>query len=89
MCDKSYIDIVCSNGLIALHSCSSMMTSATKVFYICPFSFSAQIVLPQEVSTFLSVALNLCMMISMQSWSLLIFPIFVAVGSYCFIGFVF
>ena len=81
MCDKSYIDVVCNNGLICLHSCSPMMTSATKVFYICSFSFCAQIILHQEVSTFVFVALNLYMMILMQSWSLLIFPIFVAVGN--------
>ena len=66
-----------------------MMISATKLFHICSFPFSAQIILHQEVSTFVFVALNLCMMILMQSSILLIFPIFVAVGNLYFIGFVF
>ena len=39
MCDKSYIDVVCNNGLISLHSCSPMMTSATKIFNIHFFPF--------------------------------------------------
>ena len=70
------------NGLIGLHSCSPMMTSATKLFYIYSFPFSASIMLHhQDVSTFVFVALNLCMMILMQSWSFLIFRIFVAVGN--------
>ena len=59
-----------------------MMTSATKVFIFVSFPFSAQIILHQEVSTFVFVALNLCMMIVMQSWTLLsIFRIFVAIGN--------
>ena len=56
------------------------MTSATKLFDICSFPFSAQIILHQYVSTFVFVTLNLCMMILMQSWILSFFPIFVAVG---------
>ena len=40
-----------------------MMTSATKLFHVCSFPFSAQIILHQYVSTFVFVALNLCMMI--------------------------
>ena len=67
MCDNSYIDVVCNNCLISLHSCSPMMTSATKLFYICSFPFSAQIMLHQDVSTFVFIALNLCMIILMQS----------------------
>ena len=35
MCNKSYIDVVCNNGFISLHFCSPIMTSATKIFYIC------------------------------------------------------
>ena len=35
-----------------------MMTFATKVFYVCSFPFSAQIILHQLVSTFVFVALN-------------------------------
>ena len=58
-----------------------MMTFATKVFYVCSFPFSAQIILHQAVSTFVFVAVNLCRMILMQSWILLIFPIIVAVGN--------
>ena len=58
-----------------------MMTFATKFIYICSFPFSAQIILHQDVSTFVFVALNLCMMILMQSRILLIFPVFVAVGN--------
>ena len=56
-----------------------MMTSATKIFHI---PFSAQIILHQDVSTFVFVALNLCMMILMQSWILLILKsFFVFVGN--------
>ena len=58
-----------------------MMTSASKLFYICFFPISAQINLHQYVSTFVFVGLNLCMMILMQSWILLYFGIFVAVGN--------
>ena len=57
------------------------MTFATKLFYICSFPYSAQIILHQWVSTFVFVALNLCMMILMQSWILLIFLVFVAFGN--------
>ena len=72
---------MCNNGVISLHSCSPIMTSATNLFYICSFPFSAQFILHQPVSKFVFVALKLCMMILMQSSILLIFPIFVAVGN--------
>ena len=58
-----------------------MMTSATKVFNNCSFPFSVQIILHQEVSTFVFVALNVCTVILMQSWCLFMFPIFIAFGS--------
>ena len=50
---------MCNNGLISLHSCSPMMTCAAKLFYISSFPFSAQIILHQDVSTFVLVALTL------------------------------
>ena len=56
---------MCNNGLISLHSCSPMMIFATKLFHVCSFHFSAQIILHQHVSTFVFVALNFCMMIVM------------------------
>ena len=65
-----------------------MMTSATKVFYIRFFPFfctnhttSGGKYICIRWFKFVFVGLNLCMMILMQSWSLLIFPIFVAVGN--------
>ena len=65
-----------------------MMTSATKDFYICSFPFSAQIMLHQDVCTFVFFAFKLCSIILMQSWTWVIFRIFVAFGNQFFIGFV-